>query len=126
MASPAFFLLPGTIRRKPPASEQYNWLSGAYDVVPEQLDLDIPVPDDAILPDDSTVTLLATENGAQLLVAGFGLYIGKKGERIIVKKSRQALRRKGAPQQTVESFRDGVVRCLEGRIDFQDPFAQLL
>jgi hypothetical protein len=30
----------------------------------------MPVPDDAILPDDSTVTLLATENGAQLLVAG--------------------------------------------------------
>ena len=46
----------------------------------------MPVPDDAILPDDSTVTLLATENGAQLLVAGFGLYIGKKGERIVVKK----------------------------------------
>ena len=40
--------------------------------------------------------------------------------------NRQALRRKGAPQQTVESFRDGVVRRLEGRIDFQDPFAQLL
>jgi len=46
--------------------------------VPEQLDLELPIPDDAILPDDSTVTLLATENGAQLLVAGFGLSIGKK------------------------------------------------
>lgn len=87
MASPAFFALPGTIRRKPPASEQYNWISGAYEVIPEQLDLDIPALDDAILPDDNTVTLLATENGAQLLVAGFGLYIGKKGERIVVKKS---------------------------------------
>jgi hypothetical protein len=39
---------------------------------------------------------------------------------------RQALRRKGAPQQTVESFGDGVVRRLKGGIDFQDPFAQLL
>ena len=39
---------------------------------------------------------------------------------------RKALRRKGAPQQSVESFRDGVVRRLEGRIDFQDAFAQLL
>jgi hypothetical protein len=39
---------------------------------------------------------------------------------------RQALRGKGAPQQTVESFREGVVRRLKGGIDFQDPFAQLL
>jgi hypothetical protein len=40
--------------------------------------------------------------------------------------NRQALRCEGAPQQTVESIRDGVGRRLEGRIDFQDPFAQLL
>ena len=46
----------------------------------------MPATDDAVLPDDSTVTLLATENGAQLFVSGFGLYIGKKGERIVVKK----------------------------------------
>jgi len=50
------------------------------------LELDIPAFDDTELPDDDTVILLATENGAQLLVAGFGLYIGKKGERIVVKK----------------------------------------
>ncbi len=75
----------GAIRRKPPASEQFNWISGAYEVIPEQLDLDLPIPDEALLPDDDTVTLLATENGAQLLVAGFGLYLGKKSERIVVK-----------------------------------------
>lgn len=86
MAGLAFFPQAEKIRRKPPASEQFNWISGKYDVVPEQLELDIPLPDDAVLPDDNTVTLLATENGAQLLVAGFGLYIGKKGERIVVKK----------------------------------------
>jgi CRISPR-associated protein Cas1 len=74
------------IRRKPPASEQFNWISGRYEVFPEQLDLEIPIPDEVVLPDDNSVTLLATENGAQLLVAGFGLYIGKKGERIVVKK----------------------------------------
>src|SRR5580700_193717 len=86
MASLAFFPQPEKIQRKPPASEQFNWISGKYEVVPEQLDLDMAVPDDAILPDDNTVILLATENGAQLLVAGFGLYIGKKGERIVVRK----------------------------------------
>jgi CRISPR-associated protein Cas1 len=84
MASPAF--VPQPIRRKPPASEQYNWISGRYEVAPEQLELEMPPSDDAELPADDTVTLLATENGAQLLVAGFGLYVGKKGERIVVKK----------------------------------------
>ena len=74
------------IGRKPPASEQYNWISGRYEVQPEQMELELPVPDDVVLPDDNTVTLLATESGAQLLVSGFGLYVGKKGERIVIRK----------------------------------------
>jgi CRISPR-associated protein Cas1 len=73
--------------KKPPASEQFNWITESYEVQPEQLDLPIPQPDDVVLPNDKTVTLLATENGAQLLVSGFGLYIGKKGERVIVKQN---------------------------------------
>ena len=88
MASPAIVPFAEELRRKPPASAesaQYNWLTNRYEVHPEQLDLDIPLPDDVTLPHDNTVTLLATENGAQLLVAGFGLYIGKKGERIVIK-----------------------------------------
>lgn len=52
---------------------------------PEQLDLDLPPADDVLLPGDNTATLLATGNGAQVLMAGFGLYIGKKGERTVVK-----------------------------------------
>src|ERR1035438_8536468 len=76
------------VRRKPPASEQYNWITGSYDVQPEQLELALPPLDDTVLPDDDTVSLLATENGAQLFVAGFGLYIGKKGERVVVRKGK--------------------------------------
>ena len=74
---------PERIRRKPPASEQFDWISCAYcvySVLPEQLELDLSLPDRAILPDDGTVTLLATENCAQLLATGYGLYIGKKAE----------------------------------------------
>jgi CRISPR-associated protein Cas1 len=74
-------------QRKPPASEQFNWIIGGYEVVPEQLELLLPVQDDVNLPHDNTVTMLATENGAQLFVSGFGLYIGKKAERVVVKKS---------------------------------------
>jgi len=88
MASAAIPFAPEEIRRKPPApaaSAQYNWLTESYEVHAEQLGLDLPEPDDVMLPDDDTVTLLATESGAQLLVSGFGLYVGKKGERIVVK-----------------------------------------
>jgi CRISPR-associated protein Cas1 len=73
--------------RKPPAT-QYNWIIGHYESRPEQLDLPLPPIDDAVIPHDDSVTLLATENGSQLLVSGFGLFLGKKGERVVVKKGK--------------------------------------
>lgn len=75
--------------RKPPASEgQYNWITGTIDFVPEQLVLPLPPVDDVVLPDDGTVSLLATENGSQLFVSGFGLFIGKKSERVVVRQGK--------------------------------------
>lgn len=86
--SHAALLLPvERVRRKPPAAEQLNWITGLYDVPPEQLELELPPVSEEILPDDGSVILLATENGAQLLVSGFGLYVGKKSERIVVRKN---------------------------------------
>ena len=52
--------------------------------MPEQIELPLPPLDDAILPDDGSVILLATENGSQLFVSGFGLFIGEKSERVVV------------------------------------------
>ena len=75
--------------RKPPGSEgQYNWITGGVDVVPEQMELPLPPLDDAVLPDDGSVILLATENGSQLFVSGFGLFVGKKSERVVVKQGK--------------------------------------
>lgn len=90
MASPAYSIQSDFISRKPPGSEtgQYNWLTESFDIAvaePEQLAFPFPDSDDLVLPEDKTVTLLATENGAQLFVSGYGLYVGKKGERIVVK-----------------------------------------
>src|ERR1019366_8130029 len=79
-------LLPQIPRR--PVASQYNWITGAYDSVPEQLELPLPPIEEIILPDDGSATLLSTENGTQLLVAGFGLFIGKKSERVVVKKGK--------------------------------------
>ena len=83
------FPIRDAVPRKPPMAAQYNWITGGTDVVPEQLELGLPPLDDAVLPDDGTTILLATENGSQLLVSGFGLFIGKKSERIIVKQGKK-------------------------------------
>lgn len=69
---------------------QLNWITGVYERPPHQLGLDLPLDDpDLILPADKSVTLLATENGAQLIVAGYGLYVGKKSERIVIRHDRE-------------------------------------
>lgn len=80
--------LPLPVPRKPPAAAQFNWITGVHDVTPEQIELPLPPLDDAVLPLDNTVTLLATENGSQLFISGFGLFIGKKSERVVVKKGK--------------------------------------
>jgi CRISPR-associated protein Cas1 len=74
--------------RKPPAAAQFNWITGALDITPEQIELPLPLLDDAVLPLDNTVTLLATENGSQLFVSGFGLFVGKKSERVVVRQGK--------------------------------------
>jgi CRISPR-associated protein Cas1 len=77
--------------RKPPASAQFNWITGHLDIPPEQLILPLPPPDpdaDILLPKDDAVTLLATENGTQLFISGFGLFVGKKSERVVVRKDK--------------------------------------
>ncbi len=73
--------------RKPPAT-QFNWITNCYESPPEQLQLPLPPVEETILPHDDSVTLLATENGSQLLVSGFGLFAGKKSERVVVKKGK--------------------------------------
>jgi len=90
LASPTLSLGP---IRKPPASAQCNWITGGVDVVPEQLELPLPPLDDAVLPDDGSVILLATENGSQLFVSGFGLFIGKKSERVVSGRASRSARR---------------------------------
>lgn len=75
--------------RKPPAPAQYNWITGGLDVLVEQLELPLPREDDAVLPEDGSAVLLATENGAQLFVSGFGLFVGKKSERVVVRRGKE-------------------------------------
>jgi CRISPR-associated protein Cas1 len=88
MALPELAFASTPIPRKPPAAAQFNWITGHLDVSPEQIELPLPPLDDVILPRDDTVMLLATENGSQLFVSGFGLFLGKKSERVVVRKNK--------------------------------------
>src|SRR5271156_3828175 len=65
-----------------PPPRQYNFLKECYEAPPEQLSLDLAEPEEK-WPDH--VTLLATENGAQFFCSGFGLFLGRKSDRLAVK-----------------------------------------
>lgn len=87
MAEPALKPLHEHPLRKLPRPAQWNWITGQLEqlVEPEQLELPLGVDPEVVLPEDESVMLLATEGMTQLLVAGFGLSIGKKRERLVVR-----------------------------------------
>jgi len=64
--------------RKPPVAAQWNWITGGLDVRPEQLELPMPPVEEVVLPEDDSVTLLATENGSQLFCRGSGCSWGRR------------------------------------------------
>lgn len=77
----------GSQNRHPNLPSQLNWITNTFDfpsIPPEQLLFSFPDPPEED-PRDDHVSLLATDNGAQLFVSGFGLFLGKKSERVVVK-----------------------------------------
>lgn len=68
----------------PAAYQQFNWVLDRYEWPEEQLELDLTDGPEEALPEG--ITLLATDAGTQLLVSGYGLYVGKKSERLVIKK----------------------------------------
>lgn len=65
-----------------PTPRQYSFLTDCYEAPPEQLTLDLTEPEER-WPD--RVSLLATENGAQFFCSGYGIFLGKKSDRLTVK-----------------------------------------
>src|SRR5437667_8305959 len=81
-ADTAFQQFLETERAKP---VQRNLFTGE----PEPLRVEVPdlVPEDET-PIDEGISLVKTEDMAQLIVSGFGLYLGKKSERLVVRKDK--------------------------------------
>ena len=85
IAGPAFLPHPersGESRPLPSNSTGSPAHTTFYPFYRNNSNLTLSLPDGAILPDDRTVTLLATENCTQLLVTGYGLYMGKKANEL--------------------------------------------
>lgn len=75
--------------RKLPVSLQYNWITAEFEsAAPEQIPLPLLIADsEVILPGDDRAFLLQTENGSHLVISGFGLFAGRKSERVIIRQS---------------------------------------
>jgi CRISPR-associated protein Cas1 len=75
--------------RKPPVSLQFNWIKADFEsAAPEQMPLPLPIIDsEVMLPGDDRAFLLQTENGSQLVISGFGLFAGRKSERVVIRQS---------------------------------------
>jgi hypothetical protein len=46
-----------------------NWITGELNVIPAQFVLDLPLPDDAVLPGDDTVSLLGVARNCSCRVS---------------------------------------------------------
>ncbi len=66
-----------------PAPLQVNLFTGQAEVEPVQLVLELPEPPPRPAQEEPAVT--ASEDASQLYVSGFGLMLGKKSERLVVK-----------------------------------------
>ena len=79
--------------KKPPAlARQMDWVSGRFDappVAPRQLDLALTAPQRIEF--DDAVAIVVDENGSQLIVSGFGVSLGKRSERLVVRLRRKTL-----------------------------------
>lgn len=72
----------------PGAMVQYNLFTGAAEALP----VEVPDPGAARgLRIDDGITLVRSHDDSQLIVSGYGLYLGKKSERLIVRKGKDVV-----------------------------------
>src|SRR5438132_1386365 len=68
---------------------QFNLFTGAAEIVP--IEINEPVEEDREIRVDEGISLVKTEDGSQLILSGFGLFLSKKSERLLVRKGKQVI-----------------------------------
>jgi CRISPR-associated protein Cas1 len=68
---------------------QFNLLTGAAELIP----IEIPEPPEAgrEIRVDEGISLVKSEDGSQLVLSGFGLFLSKKSERLLVRKGKDVI-----------------------------------
>jgi CRISP-associated protein Cas1 len=77
----------GKAERYSPA--QFNLFTGAAELI--SIEVAEPVEDDREIRVDEGISLVKTEDGSQLILSGFGLFMSKKSERLLVRKGKQVI-----------------------------------
>jgi len=89
MTDQALNELPSEETQRPVLAAQFNLFTGAADLIPvevsepEELGREIRV--------DEGITLVKSEDGSQLILSGYGLFLSKKSERLLVRKGKDVI-----------------------------------
>jgi CRISPR-associated protein Cas1 len=73
----------------PHSSAQFNLFTGVAELIP----IEVPEPAEAEreIWIDEGISLVKTEDGSQLILSGFGLFLSKKSERLLVRKGKDVI-----------------------------------
>lgn len=72
-----------------PGPAQFNLLTGQAELIP----IEVPEPQDwgTEVSIDKGICLVKSEDGSQLLLSGYGLFLSKKSERLLVRKGKDVI-----------------------------------
>jgi CRISP-associated protein Cas1 len=89
MANEVLKELPTEEPHGPVSPAQFNLFTGAAELIP----VEISEPEEAgrEIRIDEGISLVKSEDGSQLILSGFGLFLSKKSERLLVRKGKQVI-----------------------------------
>ena len=68
---------------------QFNLFTGAAELIP--IEMPEPAEDGREIRIDEGISLIKSEDGSQLILSGFGLFLSKKSERLLVRKGKDVI-----------------------------------
>jgi len=89
MADEALNELPVEEKQRPVSVAQFNLFTGAAEPIP----VEVAEPDEPgrEIRVDEGISLVKTEDGSQLILSGYGLFLSKKSERLLVRKGKDVI-----------------------------------
>ena len=89
MADEALNELPVEENQRPVSPAQFNLFTGAAELIP--VDVSEPEETGREIRVDEGIALVKTEDGSQLILSGYGLFLSKKSERLLVRKGKDVI-----------------------------------